>query len=76
MKILSIKMTFFLIVLYALSIYGQGILKGTVTDSLTALPLRGARIILTGTTLNAVSDINGEFNITGIPGGDYILHVS
>ncbi|MGA9292624.1 MAG: carboxypeptidase-like regulatory domain-containing protein, partial [Ignavibacteriaceae bacterium] len=76
MKILSIKMTFFLIVLYALSIYGQGILKGTVTDSLTAHQLRGARIILTGTTLNAVSDINGEFNITGIPGGDYILHVS
>jgi outer membrane receptor for ferrienterochelin and colicin len=76
MKTLSIKKIILFIVLYALSIYGQGILKGTVTDSLTAEPLKGAEVILTGTTFNDVSDINGEFIITGIPNGDYILQAS
>ena len=76
MKTLFIKKTFLLFVLYALSTHGQGIIKGTVTDSLTAHQLKGAKIILTGTTFNAVSDINGEFIITGIPAGDYILQAS
>ena len=76
METLSIKKTFFLFVLYALSIYGQGILKGTVTDSLTADQLKGVEIILTGTNFNTVSNIDGEFYISGIPSGDYILQAS
>ena len=54
MKTLSIKKTCFLLVLYALSVYGQGILKGTVIDSLTQDKLKGAKIILTGTNFSAV----------------------
>jgi TonB-dependent receptor len=73
MKAFSIKTTFLFLIFYIVSIYGQGTIKGTVTDSLTAHLLKGARIILAGTTFNAVSDINGEFIITGIPAGDYIL---
>ena len=39
-------------ILGALSIYGQGILKGIVKDSLTLDQLKGAEIILTGTNFN------------------------
>ncbi len=76
MKRYLIIKVFLILGLNALCIYGQGIIKGTVTDSLTAHQLKGARIILTGTTFNAVSDINGEFIITGTPDGDYILQSS
>ena len=76
MKILFIKKIVPLLLLTSIYTYGQGILKGTVTDSLTAHQLKGARILLTGTTFNAVSDINGEFIVTGIPAGDYILQTS
>jgi len=76
MKALFIKKIIPLLLLASIYTYGQGIIKGTVTDSLTAHQLKGARIILTGTTFNSVSDINGEFIITGIPAGDYILKAS
>ncbi len=76
MKGFLIIKVFLILILNTLYIYGQGIIKGTVSDSLTADQLKGVRIILTGTTLNAVSDINGEFIITGIPAGDYILQAS
>ena len=76
MKTLFIKKIIPLLLLSSIYTYGQGILKGTVTDSLTAHQLKGARIILTGTTFNAVSDINGGFILTGIPAGDYILQTS
>jgi outer membrane receptor for ferrienterochelin and colicin len=76
LKILSIKKTLLILGVYAVSIYAQGILKGMVTDSLTSDQLKGAEIILTGTTYRAVSNINGEFYIAGIPAGDYILQAS
>ncbi len=76
MKRFLIIKVFLILTLNDLCIYGQGILRGSVADSLTAHQLKGARIILAGTTFNAVSDINGEFIITGIPAGDYILQTS
>ncbi len=76
MKTLSIKKILLLLVLYVLSTYGQGILKGTITDSLRADRLKGAEIIITGTNFNVVSNIDGEFYISGIPAGDYILQAS
>ena len=76
MKTLFIKKTFLLFIIYALSTYGQGILKGTVTDSLKTGPLKGAEIVLKGTIFNTVSNIDGEFYISGIPSGEYILQTS
>jgi hypothetical protein len=57
-------------------IYGQGIIKGNATDSLTSDQLKGSEIILTGTAFHAVSNTDGEFIINGIPAGDYILQSS
>src|ERR1035437_7887842 len=73
MKALFTKKIFSFMILNVLSVYGQGILKGIVTDSLTADQLKGAEIILTGTNFSSVSNTDGVFNITGIPAGEYML---
>ena len=63
-------------ILNVVSMYGQGILKGIVTDSLTADRLKGVEIILTGTNFSSVSNTDGEFKITGITDGEYMLQTS
>jgi hypothetical protein len=67
------RILFLFLFLNSVSIYAQGIIKGSVTDSLTADKLKWAESMLAGTTFSAVSGIDGEFNITGIPPGDYIV---
>jgi hypothetical protein len=76
MKILSLKKAFLILILYSFSIYGQGIISGSVIDSLTMDQLKGAEIILTGTNFSTSSNTDGEFRITGIPPGDYIVQTS
>jgi hypothetical protein len=76
MKGLVTKKIILFMILNVLSIYGQGTLKGLVTDSLTLDQLKGAEIILTGTNFSSVSNNDGEFKINGIPDGEYILQSS
>ena len=58
------------------SMYAQGILHGSVIDSLSQDQLRGAEVTLAGTTFSAVSTTDGEFRISGIPPGEYMLQAS
>ena len=76
MRTFSLKITFLFLLLNTISIYGQGVIKGSVIDSLTGNQLKGVEIILTGTNFSTVSNTNGEFRITGIPAGDYIMKTS
>ena len=76
MKKISTRKIFLFLLINTLSIYGQGIIKGSVTDSLTTDQLKGAGIILTGTNFNTVSNTDGEYYIEGIPTGEYILQAS
>ncbi len=76
MKTNFIKIITLVLILSPIGAYGQGTLKGTVTDSLTQDKLKGAEIILTGTNFSGVSDFDGEFAITGIQSGEYILQAS
>lgn len=76
MRTFSIKITFLFLLLNTISMYGQGVIKGFVIDSLTMDKLKGVEIILTGTNFNTVSNTDGEFRITGIPAGDYIMKTS
>ena len=76
MSTFTVKYIFLFSILNTLSIYGQGIIKGLVTDSLTRDPLKGAEIILSGTNFNAVSNMDCGYNITGIPAGNYFLKSS
>jgi hypothetical protein len=54
----------------------HGIIKGTVTDSLTGKPLPGANIFLSETSLGAASNLEGEYRILMIPSDRYELIVS
>ena len=65
-----------ILIVSASNIYGAGNIKGVVTDSLSNDPLYGANIILVGTALGAASGFQGEFTVTNIPAGDYVLRVS
>ena len=54
----------------------QTILRGTVADSASGEALVGANVYLVKTAHGGVTDREGEFRITGIPGGRYQLRVS
>ncbi len=74
MKILG----FLFFVLFTVTLYpGQtGKLKGKVYDQATKEPLFGANIVVQGTYLGAVSQIDGSYLIANIPPGEYKLAVS
>ncbi|MDP3682442.1 MAG: carboxypeptidase-like regulatory domain-containing protein, partial [Ignavibacteria bacterium] len=56
--------------------YGQGTLKGEVTDSLSGTQLIGANIFLIGTSLGNATNIEGQYSISAIPEGKYQIKVS
>ena len=64
---------FFLISLITLS--AQGKLEGFVYDNQSDEPLFGANVMLEGTSNGAATDMDGKFNISNIPAGDYKLLV-
>jgi len=49
---------------------------GVVWDSTRAAPLAGARVFVSGTALEAVSDSAGRFHIAGLRGGTYTVAFS
>ncbi|HOY44779.1 MAG TPA: TonB-dependent receptor [bacterium] len=70
------------VVLMALALAGSlyagttGKIAGTITEKATGEALPGANIIVTGTRLGAVTDINGRFTILEVPPGTYALQVT
>ena len=71
-----VKILFLFLFFYASGIYAQGTIKGSVIDSLSLDKLKGTEVILAGTNLSAVANTDGEFYISGIPEGEYILRIS
>src|SRR4030042_5206986 len=59
----------------SLSFAQTGSIVGTVIGEEGA-PITGANIILAGTLFGAASDLKGEYEITDIPFGNYVLEVS
>ena len=53
-----------------------GVIKGQVFDSSTNQPLPGANVLIAGTTIGAASNVSGDFSITRVPAGTYILIAS
>ncbi len=63
------------LLLTAISGFGQGILKGTLTDTKgNALP--GGVLLLNGGDRYTVSDIYGQYVFLSVPAGDYNMEVS
>ncbi len=74
----SVIATAFLLILIIPSAYGgtTGKISGKVIDAQTKeLPI-GVNIVISGTTLGASSDLNGEYYIINIPPGTYQLRAS
>lgn len=56
--------------LYSLVVTAQtGALKGKLLDTETKEPLIGATVLVEGTTLGGITDLNGEFLVKSIPAG-------
>jgi iron complex outermembrane receptor protein len=53
----------------------EGEIEGYVKDKQTGLPLTHANIIIEGTQIKTTTDINGYFNIKGLPPGIYKIRV-
>lgn len=53
-----------------------GSISGKVTDGDSYEPLPGANILIKGTSLGTISDINGEFKIDQLNPGNYLLEIS
>ncbi|HPV77565.1 MAG TPA: carboxypeptidase regulatory-like domain-containing protein, partial [Gemmatimonadaceae bacterium] len=45
---------------------GTGSVSGVVTDRESNLPIEGARIVVTGTTLETQSNQRGEYRLVGV----------
>lgn len=53
-----------------------GKIAGTVVDKTTNAPLPGANVVIMGTELGAVTDVNGQFTILYVPPGVYDVQIS
>ncbi|HSU15312.1 carboxypeptidase regulatory-like domain-containing protein [Longimicrobium sp.] len=57
----------------ALAAAGAAAVEGVVWDSTRAAPLSGARVYVSGTPLETVTDSAGHFRIEGLRGGTYTV---
>ena len=72
MKLFIKKVLFLLVVTVSTDLYAEnGSVSGVVYGE--EKPLVGANVFLEGTTLGATSDSLGNYLITGIPVGKYIV---
>jgi hypothetical protein len=53
-----------------------GKLSGTITDAQTGEPLVGVNIVLVGTTIGTITDVDGNFVILNIPPNTYSVKIS
>ncbi len=53
-----------------------GKISGVITDAQTKEPLVGVSVTIVGTTMGAMTDANGVYNIINVPVGAYTLKVS
>ncbi len=72
--ITKICLVFYMIV-YPFAADAQGILKGKVTDKKNHEPIIGASILVSGTNLSTISDVDGNYQINALPTGTYNLSI-
>ena len=76
MKIHSRTSLIVLFMMLGMNLFAQkGGLLGTVYDKKTGEPLIGANVILDGTDYFSSSNVNGDYNISGVDPGTYTLKV-
>lgn len=53
-----------------------GVVRGTITDRRTGLPLSGAVVSVAGSSLSATTNSSGEYQLSAVPEGSVQLNVS
>ena len=81
MKHLTLQTIIILFLLFSHSVIsgqedGKGIIEGRILNTTTNQPVEFASIVIWGTTIGSVSDLNGRFLFTGIKPGYVELRVS
>ncbi len=75
-KILLLIIGIALVSLQTLYAQGKGQITGRVLNQITNQPVPFANVLVTGTTIGAASDTDGEFVISGLEPGIYSIRVS
>lgn len=77
---LSYLKTSYLLLLVFLSLFGygqnNGTVKGFVYDKANGEPVPFSNVFFQGTTIGASTDLNGFFNITRVPPGNYTILIT
>ena len=68
-----IKKSIYVILILPLLLNASSNISGFVTDSKTGKALAGADVFLEGTAIGDASDLNGQFLITNVSEGEYVL---
>jgi len=53
-----------------------GKIAGNITEMETGNPMPGVNVVITGTTMGAATDMQGNYTILGVPPGTYVVHVT
>ena len=61
-----------LLIISTMSLFGQGIVKGVITDKTENTPLVSATIVLKGTTIGTITNFNGEYTLP-VKAGTYTI---
>lgn len=67
---------FFLFFLIGIAWSQTGEVKGTVTSSEDGFPVVGASVLVKGTTVGTITDVDGHFSIQNLPGSANTIVVS
>lgn len=73
---LVLLFTFSFLVLPIVLFAQDGKMRGKVTDKANGEALIGATVSISGTSLGAATDVNGEYVILGVPAGSYSIKSS
>ena len=70
------KILFLFFVVFAATAYSQDVtITGTVTDA-NSEPLVGVNVLVKGTTTGAITDIDGNFSVSGKKGSTLVFSIS
>ena len=71
MEVKRIFLIFFTLLLILPAFSQNGIIKGKLTDGITNEPVAFANVVISGSSKGAVSDVDGNYEITGLEPGLY-----